>query len=142
VIGLALIGLYQGLLAETPARQGIVVVTHTPVTAVDVWRSDGNGAVRLTTAAVVTVPALSAQNASSPQRVLYDAPPDAKIGDQLQAWISLDGNHVRMGSLPGPDVLPGPQGAALLVCAASWFVLHLLVRRRSRRRQTEVEVTP
>ncbi|MFC0429972.1 hypothetical protein [Kutzneria buriramensis] len=135
VIGLIALGLYQGFLATTPATQHTVTVAQPPVVgAVDVWLSHGNGAVRLTTAAVVVVDSLTVDGHHGPvQRVLYDIPATAKVGDHMSAWISEDGLQVRVGPLPGPPVLPGPQGAALLFGAVAWLVLGLVIRRRARR---------
>ncbi len=127
VLGLVGIGIYQAFIATTPATQHTVTLTQAPIAgAVDIWRSHGNGAVRLTTAAVVEL-----DGPGGPaQRVLYDVPAAAKVGDHLPAWVSADGLQVRTGPLPGPAVLPGAQGAALLMCSLAWMVLHLLLRRR------------
>lgn len=133
VIGLIGLGVYQGFLASTPAAQHTVTVAQPPVVgAVDVWLSHGNGAVRLTTAAVVVVDSLTVNGKHGPvQRVLYDVPATVKVGDHVSAWVSEDGLQVRVGQLPGPPVLPGPQGAALLFSMLAWLVLSLVIRRRA-----------
>lgn len=136
-LGMLSVGVYQNFFATTPASQHDVTLANAPAAAVDVWQSHGNGAVRLTLAAVVSIEGLHVSGQPGPvQRVLYDVPATAKAGDRLRAWVAEDGLQVRTSPLPGPNVLPGPQGAAFLISALTWVVLHVIIRRQRRREAT------
>lgn len=135
VAGLVLLGVYQAFIATTPALHVSATVVQPPVAAVDVWRSSRTDAVQITLVAPVIVDRIAAADGlpgADSQRILYDAPATATAGDRIAVTVSLDGRQVRAGALPGPAVLPGPQGATLLLTAALWLLLVVVMRLRRR----------